>query len=294
MKILITGASGQLGQELIRQGRASDFSIESLNRQELDISNEAQIAQTLPNVSPSIVINAAAYTDVDKAETEYNMAYAVNKDGPAYLARYCSDYGVALIHISTDYVFDGSKGRPYRENDPILPLGVYGQSKAQGEAVIRSRLKNHIIVRTSWLYSVYGNNFVKTILKLIQERPNLQVVDDQFGSPTSASDLAEALLIIASKIATGGNVDWGTYHYCGKGITTWHGLAEKIVQLAQSYGALPIKQLTPVTTAEWPTPVKRPPYSALDCSLFKSQFGIALKPWQESLKHTIDRLLSEN
>ena len=294
MKILITGASGQLGQELIRQGRVSDFSIESLNRQELDISNEGQIAQVLPDVSPSIVINAAAYTDVDKAETEYDMAYAVNKDGPAYLARYCSDYGMALIHISTDYVFDGSKGRPYREIDPILPLGVYGQSKAQGEAVIRSRLKNHIIVRTSWLYSVYGNNFVKTILKLIQERPNLQVVSDQFGSPTSASDLAETLMIIVSKIATGGNVDWGTYHYCGKGITTWHGLAEKIIQLAQSYGTLPIKQLTPITTAEWPTPAKRPPYSALDCSRLKSQFGIALKPWQESLKHTIDRLLSEN
>ncbi len=294
MKILITGASGQLGHELIRQGRASDFSIENLNRQELDISNEAQVAQVLPHVSPSVVINAAAYTDVDKAETESDMAYAVNRDGPAYLARYCSDHGVALIHISTDYVFDGTKGRPYRENDPISPLGVYGQSKAQGEALIRSTLKNHIIVRTSWLYSVYGNNFVKTILKLIQERPNLQVVADQFGSPTSASDLAEALLIIVTKIATGGNFDWGTYHYCGKGITTWHGLAEKIIQLAQSYGTLPIKQVAPITTAEWPTPAKRPPYSALDCSLLKSQFGIAPRPWQESLKHTIGRLNSEN
>ena len=294
MKILITGARGQLGQELTRQGRASDFRIESLNRQELDISNEDQLAQVLPNVSPSIVINAAAYTDVDEAENESDMAYAVNKDGPAYLARYCSDHGIALIHISTDYVFDGTKGRPYRENDPISPLGVYGQSKAQGEAVIRSRLKNHIIVRSSWLYSVYGNNFVKTILKLIHERPNIRVVADQLGSPTSASDLAEALLIIVTKIATGGNFDWGTYHYCGKGITTWHGLAEKIIQLAQSYGPLPIKQVTPISTTEWPTLAKRPPYSALDCSRLKSHFGIELKPWQESLKHTMNRLFSEN
>ena len=294
MKVLITGANGQLGRELIRQGLAFDFKIQSLNHQELDITNAGQLKKVLTNVSPSIVINAAAYTDVDKAENESGLAYAVNKNGPAYLARYCAEHRLALIHISTDYVFDGTKGRPYRENDPIAPLGVYGQSKARGEAVIRSKLKNHIIVRTSWLYGVYGNNFVKTILSLSHEKDELRVVADQFGSPTSASDLAEALLTIAKKIAAGGKFDWGTYHYCGQGITTWHGLAEKIIQLARAYGTLQIKQVTPITTAEWPTLTKRPPYSVLDCSHLKSQFGIDLKPWQESLKHTIDRLLSEN
>ena len=294
MKVIITGANGQLGRELIRQGRALDLNIQGLNHQELDITDKDQLKQVLTDVAPSIIINAAAYTDVDKAENESRIAYAVNKNGPDNLARYCVNHGLALIHVSTDYVFDGTKGRPYRENDPIAPLGVYGQSKAQGEAVIRSALKNHIIVRTSWLYGVYGNNFVKTILKLSHEKARLRGVADQFGSPTSASDLAEALLIIAKKIAADGKSDWGTYHYCGKGITTWHGLAEKIIQLAQSYRKLPIKRVTPITTAEWPTPTKRPPYSVLDCSHLKNQFGIELKLWQESLKHMIDRLFSEN
>lgn len=293
MKVLITGANGQLGRELIRQSWEVNFKFQSVNHQELDITNEGQVNQMLTHACPSVVINAAAYTDVDKAEKESDIAYAVNKNGPAYLARYCADHGLTLIHISTDYVFDGTKGRPYHENDPIAPLGVYGQSKAQGEAVIRSTLKNHIIVRTSWLYGVYRNNFVKTILKHSQERTNLRVVADQFGSPTSASDLAKALLTIVKKIAAGEKFDWGTYHYCGKGITTWHGLAEKIIQIAKSDGTLQVKQVTPITTAEWPTPTKRPPYSVLDCSHLKSQFGIALKPWQESLKHTIDRLLSQ-
>jgi dTDP-4-dehydrorhamnose reductase len=294
MKVLITGANGQLGRELIRQGWKFNFNIQGVNRQELDITNEGQVNQMLMHVCPSVVINAAAYTDVDKAEKESDIAYSVNKNGPTYLARYCADHGLTLIHISTDYVFDGTKGRPYQENDPIAPLGVYGQSKAQGEAVIRSTLKDHIIVRTSWLYGVYRNNFVKTILKLGHERTDLRVVADQFGSPTSAADLAEALLTIVKKIGAAEQFDWGTYHYCGKGITTWHGLAEKIIQLAESFGTLQIKQVTPITTAEWPTPTKRPPYSVLDCSHLKSQFGIALKPWQESLKHTIDRILSEN
>jgi dTDP-4-dehydrorhamnose reductase len=294
MNVLITGANGQLGRELVRQGLAFNYKIQSLNHQQLDITNKGQLHQMLERVSPSVVINAAAYTDVDKAENESDIAYAVNKNGPAYLARYCADHGLALIHISTDYVFDGTKGRPYQENDPIAPLGVYGQSKALGEAAIRSILKNHIIVRTSWLYGVYRNNFVKTILKLGNEKTDLRVVADQFGSPTSAADLAKALLTVVKKIAAGEKISWGTYHYCGKGITTWHGLAEKIIQLAKTFGPLQIKQVTPITTAEWPTPTKRPAYSVLDCGRLKSQFGIEPKPWQQSLKHTIARIFSEN
>ena len=293
MNVLITGASGQLGRELIRQGFKFDYIIQGLSHQELDITNEDQLKALLANARPSIIINAAGYTDVDQAENESEIAYAVNKNGPAYLARCCAERRIALVHISTDYVFDGTKGRPYRETDRIAPLGVYGQSKAQGEAVIRSILKNHIIVRTSWLYGVYGNNFVKTILKLSREKDTLRVVSDQFGSPTSASDLAAALLTIVKKIATRETFHWGTYHYCGKGITTWHGLAEKIIQLARSYGIRQIKQVIPITTAEWPTPTTRPPYSVLDCSRLKSQFGIEPQPWQESLKHTIGRILSK-
>ena len=294
MKVLITGANGQLGRELVRLGQRFEFEVHSFSRQQLDITNKKQIAQIFPRISPSLVINAAAYTQVDRAEEESDLAYAVNKDGPAYLARYCDDNHLTLIHISTDYVFDGTKGRPYQESDPIAPLGVYGQSKAQGETAIRSILPNHIIVRTSWLYGVYGNNFVKTILKLATEKTTLRVVADQFGSPTSAADLANAVLTIARKISASEKNYWGTYHYCCKGITTWHALAEKIIELATPYAALKARHVEAITTAEWPTPAKRPPYSVLDCSRLKSRFGIEPEPWQQSLKHTIDRIFAES
>jgi dTDP-4-dehydrorhamnose reductase len=294
MRVLITGADGQLGRELIRQGQRIDFEVHGLSRQQLDITKKNQIQQILGRISPSLVINAAAYTQVDRAENESDLAYAANKDGPAYLARYCADNHLTLIHISTDYVFDGTKGRPYQESDPITPLGVYGQSKAQGEAAIRSILPNHIIVRTAWLYGVYGNNFVKTILNLAAEKTTLRVVADQFGSPTSAEDLAKTLLSIIKKINDTEKIDWGTYHYCCKGITTWHGLAERIIELAARHGALKNRQVEAITTAEWPTPAKRPPYSVLDCTRIKSRFGIEPLPWQQSLKHTIDRIFSES
>ena len=294
MKVLITGANGQLGRELVRLGQRFEFEVHSFSRQQLDITNKNQIEQIFPRISPSLVINAAAYTQVDRAENESDLAYAVNKDGPAYLARYCDDNHLTLIHISTDYVFDGTKGRPYQESDPIAPLGVYGQSKAQGETAIRSILPNHIIVRTSWLYAVYGNNFVKTILKLATEKTTLRVVADQFGSPTSAADLANAVLTIARKISASEKNYWGTYHYCCKGITTWHALAEKIIELAMPYAALRARHVEAITTAEWPTPAKRPPYSVLDCSRLKSRFGIEPEAWQQSLKHTIDRIFAES
>jgi len=294
MKVLITGANGQLGRELVRLGQRFEFEVHSFSRQQLDITNKNQIEQIFSRISPSLVINAAAYTQVDRAENESDLAYAVNKDGPAYLARYCDDNHLTLIHISTDYVFDGTKGRPYQESDPIAPLGVYGQSKAQGETAIRSILPNHIIVRTSWLYAVYGNNFVKTILKLATEKTTLRVVADQFGSPTSAADLANAVLTIARKISASKKIYWGTYHYCCKGITTWHALAEKIIELAMPYAALRARHVEAITTAEWPTPAKRPPYSVLDCSRLKSRFGIEPEAWQQSLKHTIDRIFAES
>jgi dTDP-4-dehydrorhamnose reductase len=292
MKVLITGADGQLGRELFRLGQTADFEIHGLNRQQLDITDQDRIQAVCKRISPSVVINAAAYTHVDRAENEPDRAFAVNKNGAAYLARYCADNRLALIHISTDYVFDGTKGRPYREDDPIAPLGVYGQSKAQGEAAVRRILPDHIILRTSWLYGVYGHNFVKSILKLAAEKTNLRVVNDQLGSPTSAADLATAILTISGKIGTNEKFDWGTYHYCGNGITSWHGLAEKIIELATPYTALKVRQVTAITTAEWPTPAKRPPYSVLDCTRLKSQFGINPQAWQQGLQNTIARIFS--
>ena len=294
MNIVITGVNGQLGRELVRQAQCADFDVHPFDRQQLDITDENRIKHVLAGLSPAVVINAAAYTHVDRAEDEPARAYAVNSDGPAYLARYCADYRHALIHMSTDYVFDGTADRPYQESDPIAPLGIYGQSKAKGEAAVRSTLPEHIVVRTSWLYGVNGHNFVKTILKLAAAKRVLKVVADQMGSPTSAADLAAATLIIARKIGAAEKSAWGTYHYCGAGITTWHALAEKIIELAAPYTALEIRQVDAISTAEWPTRAPRPLYSALDCTRLKVQFGIDTHPWQHSLKHTIDRIFTDS
>jgi dTDP-4-dehydrorhamnose reductase len=294
MNIIITGANGQLGRELIRQAKSTDFDVHSFGRQQFDITNKNRIKQVLANRPPAVVINAAAYTNVDRAEDEPDRAYAVNTDGPAYLAQYCADYRHTLIHISTDYVFDGTSDRPYQENDPVAPLGIYGQSKAQGEDAVRSALFEHIIVRSSWLYSVFGHNFVKTILKLAAAKKTLKVVADQRGSPTSAAALAAATLMIARKIDTAETVAWGTYHYCGAGITTWHGLAEKIIELAAPYTVLQVRQVEAISTAEWPTRAPRPLYSALDCTRLKVQFGIDTQPWQQSLQDTIVRIFTRS
>jgi len=293
MRMLITGANGQLGRELVRQGRALNIALHAFKRQELDITQPNQVNTIVAKASPSLVVNAAGYTNVDKAEAEADLAFEVNKIAPAYLARCCADRNIALLHISSDYVFDGIKGKPYHETDPIAPLGIYGQSKAQGEVAIRSVLKNHIILRTSWLYGVYRHNFVKTMLGLGTQKKTIPVVADQFGSPTSAADLAAAVLSIAAKIGSAADPDWGTYHYCGNGVTSWHGFAKEVLQLASSYVPLQTKHIEAITTAEYPTPAKRPPYSALDCSRIKKVFGITPKPWQQSLKRTIDRVFSE-
>jgi len=184
-------------------------------------------------------------------------------------------------------VFDGSKEGPYLETDPVAPIGVYGKSKAEGEDKVRSNLKEHIIIRTSWLYGVHGNNFVKTMLRLGREREELRVVDDQHGCPTFAADLAGAILTIASLIESGEDISWGTYHYCGGGRTTWYGFASKIFEIAKNYDTLKLKKVNPITTSEYPTPAKRPANSVLDCTLLERYFGITTKAWDESLARMI-------
>lgn len=294
MRMLITGANGQLGRELVRQANAFNIEFLAPRRQDLDITRPNQVKTALAETAPSVVVNAAGYTNVDTAEKEVDLAFEVNKIAPGFLARCCADRTIALIHISSDYVFDGSKGKPYHESDPIAPLGIYGQSKAQGEVAVRSVLHNHIILRTSWLYSVYRRNFVKTMLDLGTEKKRIPVVADQFGSPTSAADLAETVLTIAGKIDRSADLEWGTYHYCGHGVTSWHGLANEVLRLASPYVPLQTQQVKAITTAEYPTPAKRPPYSALDCSRIKKAFGIDPKPWQQSLKRTIERIFTDN
>lgn len=288
MKILVIGSKGQLGHELLIQGNNSGYEILPADLPDLDITDKTQVKHWLERFQPSFVVNAAAYTNVDKAETEQNFAFAVNRDGPANLAEACAKFEIPLIHISTDFIFDGKKSSPYIESDPVSPLSVYGKSKQEGENEVRSRLKKHIILRTAWLYGVHGQNFVKTMLRLGREKEVISVVSDQFGSPTSAADLAEAVLQIISRIKKySDDINWGTYHYCGHGITTWHVFAKEIINLAKHY--IPIKTITvkPISTAEYPTKATRPCFSALDCNLIKKNFGINIKPWQDSLKTVI-------
>ena len=209
------------------------------------------------------------------------------------LALCCARIHIPLIHVSTDFVFDGTGRRPYRETDPIGPLGVYGQSKARGEANIRAALSRHIIVRSAWLYGIDGHNFVKTMLKLAQEKPHIRVVNDQHGSPTSAVDLADALLKIATRLDDIKKDHWGTYHYCGQGITTWHEFAETILMLAKPHLPMRTSHIEGIPTAEWPTAAKRPQYSALDCSRISERFGVLTQPWQRSLKTALEQILKE-
>ncbi len=290
MKILITGGHGQLGRELFIEGRTRGFEVLAPSHHQMDITDIKAVKNFISLHKPSCVINAAAYTQVDKAEIEESLAFAVNKTGCTNLAQICSKNEMPLFQVSTDYVFDGQKKTPYHESDPISPIGIYGRSKAAGETEIRSNLKEHIILRTSWLYGVYGQNFVKTMLKLAETKKNLRVVSDQYGCPTSAGDLAKVILALADKWRQQSTVVWGTYHYCGQGIISWHEFAETIIELARRCGKVKTNRIEPITTADFPTKARRPAFSALDCNLIKKNFGINPKPWRESLKSTIRRL----
>ena len=288
MRILIVGSNGQLGWELYRQGKDRGLDLIPLDLPEFDITDKSAVFDTVTRSNADIVINAAAYTAVDRAESEIDIAFAVNRDGPSYLASTCAKVHIPLIHVSTDYVFDGCKKGAYLETDLAAPVGVYGKSKAEGEEEVRRNLKEHIIIRTSWLCGVHGNNFVKTMLHLAREREELRVVDDQHGCPTFAVDLAEAILTIASLIERGENISWGTYHYGGGGSTTWYGFASKIFEIAKEYNTLKLKKVIPITTSEYPTPTKRPANSVLDCSLLLKEFNICSLPWEESLANMLD------
>jgi len=290
MKILLTGAYGQVGWELTRRSRKRGFAVDATDVDVFDITDPRAVEEKVCGQGWELVVNCAAYTAVDRAESEPELALAVNRDGPANLAAACGKAHIPLVHISTDYVFDGSKQGPYRETDPVLPLGVYGRSKAEGDTEVRSRLREHIILRTSWVYGVHGNNFVKTMLRLGQERRVLRVVNDQRGCPTNAADLAEVILAIAGRCDRN---PWGTYHYSGKGVTTWHGFAEAIFTEAQKYTSLLVERVEPIPSSQYPTPAKRPANSVLDCSLFTRTFGIEPRPWRESLAEVIHGLFSQ-
>ena len=239
---------------------------------------------------PSLVVNAASYTKVDLAEKEIEAARQGNEVGPAVLGAACAAAGIPLVHISTDYVFDGTKPSAYVEDDPIAPVNSYGASKAGGERAVRETTPQHVILRSSWIYGEFGNNFLKTMLRLAAERDELRVVADQRGCPTSTPDLANAILTIAPRL-TGGDAVWGTYHFTSDGVTTWHGFASRIVAAqAPLTGKSP--RVTAITTAEFPTPARRPANSELDCSRFARVFGFRGRPWQQETDTIVRALLA--
>lgn len=290
LRVLIFGQKGQLGVDLVKWAEQKNVHVVGVDLPECDITSVSDVSQAFDDAgSIDMVFNAAAYTAVDQAESQSDAAFAVNRDGAGHLASACRQRSVPLIHISTDYVFEGLQTRPYTPKDTIGPLGVYAQSKAAGEAMVRNRLDRHLIIRISWLFGRYGANFVKTMLRLGKEREVLKVVDDQIGSPTYAGDLAEALFCVAGKISEGFS-SWGTYHYCNAGALTWYAFARKIFAFARPYENLAVKDVVPILTAHYPTPAPRPHYSVLDCSSFDETFGIVRRPWEAALK----QMLSEH
>ena len=284
MRVLVTGAQGQVGRELVDRVPAG-FEVIGLGSAELNLTDSQQIAQRLAEIAPDALINAAAYTAVDRAESEPERAYAVNRDGVALLAEQAEKLAIPLLHISTDYVFAGDAAQPYRESDPTAPSGVYGASKLEGEQALFARCSRALVLRTSWVFGAQGNNFVKTMLRLGRERDELAVVADQRGGPTPAADIADALWRLLDLYREQGTLQWGCYHYSGAPVCSWHEFAGAIFQQAQALGMIErAPTLRAITTAEYPTPAQRPLWSALDCSLLETTFGIAQPDWRAGLR----------
>lgn len=292
MRVLVTGRGGQLGRELRRAAWPGGFEVHAPPESELDVTDAAQVARAFENIEPELVVNAAAYTAVDRAEEESQQAFAANRDGAELLARHAARVGAALVHVSTDYVFDGTKSGAYTEDDPIAPLGVYGASKAAGEERVRAVLDEHVIVRTSWVFSAHGHNFVKTMLRLGAERALLRVVDDQRGKPTPAADLARVLVAVTERIASGDRSHFGTYHYAGTPVTTWYGFAESIFELWAVRGKRR-PRLEPIPASAYPTLALRPTNSELDCHRLLDAFGVEQRPWRAGLEAVLEEIERE-
>ncbi|MEY8216166.1 MAG: dTDP-4-dehydrorhamnose reductase [Colwellia sp.] len=284
MKILITGSQGQLGQCLIKAFSIhKNVTLITCNKQQLDITNEEAVFTKLLSCRPDIVINTAAYTGVDKAEEERELAFSINALAPKYLAKASEQINAALIHISTDYVFDGEKLSAYNEFDTTNPQSVYGASKLAGEVEVVQYSTKYIILRTAWVFSEFGNNFAKTMIKL-SHLEKLSIVDDQIGAPTNANDIAQALATICEKIISNENVNWGIYHYSGEPYCSWFDFAQQIFFKAMEEGAInqsPI--LNSIPTTQYPTPAKRPKNSRLDNTKIKCFFAVQSSDWQASL-----------
>ena len=289
--ILVIGRIGQVGHELARARWPAGLSAEFADRDQVDLARADEVRRLVEATRPRLVINAAAFTAVDEAQSKPEAAFAVNRDGPAALADACRSLGAAMIHFSTDYVFDGAKAGAYIEADSVNPLSVYGASKAAGDAAIAERLDRHVILRTSWVYSPVGHNFVKTMLRLGAERDELRIVDDQHGSPTAAAELARAAIHIAAELASGRADGFGTFNFCGAGTTTWYGFAREIFDGAAERGLKVPRIVRPIATADYPLPAPRPRNSVLDCGKIARMYGLVAAPWQAALSDCLDELI---
>ena len=281
MRLLVTGAAGQVGREVLRLAPSLGVEAVGLDRAALDVTDAEAVRQAVASSGTDAVVNAAAYTAVDRAESEPHLAFAVNRDGAGHLARACHQSGVPLVHVSTDYVFDGTKGAPYHPGDPVAPANVYGASKAAGEGAVREALDRHVIVRTAWVFSRYDGNFVSTIWRLAGERDRLAVVADQWGHPTAAADVARAA-VAAARQSLGGVT--GTVHVAGSELATWRDLAAAAVAV----GGAPAVPVDPITTADYPTAAARPRRVELAMGESLNLLGLAPLDWRAALQVEAD------
>ncbi|VVO86981.1 dTDP-4-dehydrorhamnose reductase [Pseudomonas fluorescens] len=285
MRILISGQHGQVSRALQRRlGSIGELIV--LGRDQLDLLQPDRIRQQVQHVRPDLIINAAAYTAVDLAESEPATAFAVNAVAPGIFAEEALMLGIPLIHYSTDYVFDGTKIGPYDESDTANPLGVYGQSKLAGERAITEVQGQHLILRTSWIYSTHGRNFLLTMQRLLQENPEVRVVADQFGAPTWAGTIANSTLSLIKRWQSGDVAAWGTYHLTAQGQTSWFGFAQAIVEALRQQGK-PCAKLLPILSSDYPTPATRPLNSCLDCSRLQLDWGVRQPDWQTALRECL-------
>ncbi len=289
--LLVFGSSGQLASELSLQTMPTGWRLRQLSRQDLDLRNFREVRGIITDAAPIAVINAAAYTAVDKAEQNRQEARIINAEAPIAMAEACAKLGIPFLHVSTDYVFSGDKAGAYREEDEVGPLGVYGASKLEGEEGVRRVWANHVILRTSWVFSRHGANFIKTMLRLTKERDEVRVVADQRGGPTCAADIAETLVSLANQL-TKRPEGFGTFHYSGVPSTTWYGFAKAIFASLARRG-YHVPRLVAITTEQYPTPAHRPANSVLDCSKLAAAHGILQPSWPEALESCLSSLLTE-
>jgi len=285
MKVLINGRNGQVSHELQRRlGAVGELIV--LGRDQLDLAQPDQIRRQVQNVRPDLIINAAAHTAVDLAESEPQAAFAINAVAPGILAEEALALDIPLIHYSTDYVFDGLKADPYNEDDTPNPLGVYGKSKLAGEQAIKDVQGKHLILRTSWVYSTHGRNFLLTMQRLLQEKPELRVVADQIGAPTWAGTIANSTLALIERWRANEVANWGTYHLSAQGETSWFGFAQAIGEALRQQGK-PCATLLPIPSSDYPTPAARPLNSRLDCSRLQRDWGVSQPDWQTALRECL-------